>query len=560
MKSSQNWRFKAQFEDFLASQSIQRPKAMKPLKGHIIAFLVTVIVFAVSFYVLMPAINIRTSDSAFYLVTMLGIFTVLDIIFTLKFSLLAKLTGLSAILIAVFVVVMSFFSAPFFRASAYRDQLHISEVSDFNEGFEAISQDQIPVIDLAAARQLGNKKMGTISALGSQFSVSDEYTLISVKDQLYRVSPLEYQDMFKWFQNRNDGIPGFIKVNVTDPNDVELVQLEAGMKYSPSAYLNQNLERHVRIHYPFDLLEDYSFELDDDEHPYWVITTYEPEIGFYGGNDANGVIIVDPITGDMEKYGMDDTPEWVDRVQPADIAMNQLNNWGQYVNGFINTMFGQKDMLSLTETFNYVTINGQTHVFTGMTSTGGDHSINGFALINLKTKEAKFFKVNGADEVSAKNSAEGEVQNLGYTATDPIILNIAQKPTYFVSLKDQAGLVKKYGFVSLENYSIVGIGDSVAAAQISYIQKLKDGGVSVDHKEDLKEIKGKITQISSAIVEGSSTYYISVEGSDRLFVVPISLSEELPFSKAGDEVTMTYLEVEGSSIIADSFDNSAYAY
>lgn len=546
-----------QFEDFLSSQTNRRPKAMK---GHFIAFLVTLIVFAVSFYVWMPAINIRTSDSAFYLVLMLAIFTALDIILTLKFTLVSKLTGISAILIAVFVIVMSFFSSPFFRASAYREQLQISEVSDFNEGFEAISQDQIPVIDLAAARQLGNKKMGTISALGSQFSVSDEYTLISVKEQLYRVSPLEYQDMFKWFQNRNDGIPGFIKVNVTDPNDVELVQLEEGMKYSPSAYLNQNLQRHVRIHYPFDLLEDYSFELDDDEKPYWVITTYEPEIGFYGGNDANGVIIVDPITGDIEKYGMNNVPEWVDRVQPADIAMNQLNNWGQYVNGFINTMFGQKDMLSLTETFNYVTIHGQTHVFTGMTSTGGDHSINGFALINLKTKDAKFFKVNGADEVSAKNSAEGEVQNLGYTATDPIILNIAQKPTYFVSLKDQAGLVKKYGFVSLENYSIVGIGDTVAAAQISYIQKLKDGGVSVDNKDDLKEIKGKITQISSAIVEGSSTYYVSVEGSDRLFIVPISLSEELPFSKAGDEVIMTYLEVEGSSIIADSFDNTAYKY
>lgn len=548
------------FEDFLASQHISKTKAMKPVKGHIIAFFITLIVFAVSFYLLMPAINIRTSESAFYLVGILALFTILDVLLTLRFSLLPKITGVAAVLISVFVIVMSFFSAPFFRASDYQEQLHMTEISDFNAEFETVSMDQIPVIDLAAARQLGNKKMGTVSALGSQFDVSDEYTLISVKDQLYRVSPLEYQDVYKWFQNRNDGVPGFIKVNVTDPNDVELVQLEEGMKYSPSAYLNQNLQRHVRLHYPFDLLEDYSFELDDEEHPYWVISTYQPAIGFYGGNDANGVIIVDPISGDMQKYGIDEVPEWVDRVQPAEIAMNQLQNWGHYVNGFFNTLFGQKDMLSLTETFNYVTLNGQTHVFTGMTSTGGDHSINGFALINLKTKDAKFFQVNGADEVSAKQSAEGEVQNLGYIATDPIILNIAQKPTYFVSLKDQAGLVKKYGFVSLENYSIVGIGDSVAQAQTAYIQKLKEGGVSVDNKDDLKEITGKITQLSTAIMDGSSNYYMTVEGSEKLIIVPIALSEELPLTKVGDQVSIKYLDVEGNSMIADSFDNTDMKY
>lgn len=548
------------FDDIFASQHFPKGKAMKPVKGHLIAFFLTLVVFAVSFYVLLPAINVRTSDSAFYLVGILLLFTALDAMFLMRFTWLSKLSGVSAIAIAIFVIVMSFFSAPFFRASAYRDQLNISEINDFNAEFETVSMDQIPVIDLAAARQLGNKKMGTISALGSQFNVSDEYTLISVKDELYRVSPLEYQDLYKWFQNRNSGIPGFIKVNVTDPNDVELVQLSEGMKYSPSAYLNQNLERHVRMHYPFDLMEDYSFELDDEGNPFWVISTYRPAIGFYGGNDANGVIIVDPISGEMQKYGMEEVPGWVDRVQPAEIAMNQLQNWGQYVNGFFNTLFGQKDMLSLTETFNYVTINGQAHVFTGMTSTGGDHSINGFALINLKTKDAKFFKVNGADEVSAKQSAEGEVQNLGYTATDPIILNVAQKPTYFVSLKDQAGLVKKFGFVSLENYSIVGIGDSVAQAQSAYIQKLKEGGVSVDNKEDLQEVKGTITNLSTAIIDGSSSYYMTIEGSEKLFIVPIALSEELPLTKVGDQVTLRYLDVEGNSVIADSFDNNNLNY
>lgn len=544
------------FEDYANHKdTFKKPKAMKPMKGHIIAFLITAIIFAVTFYVSLPAISIRTRDSAFFLVFILLVFTGLDCLFTVKFTKIAKITAGIAVLLAAFVIVMSFFSGPFFRASAYRDQLHMEEVTDFNAEFATVSLDQIPVIDLAAARQLGNKKMGQVSGLGSQFSVSDEYTLISVNGQLYRVSPLEYQDLYKWFQNRNKGIPGFIKVNVTNPNDVELVELEEGMVYSPSAYLNQNLARHVRLHYPMDLLEDFSFELDDDGKPYWVISTYVPAIGLYGGKDANGVIVVDPVSGDMEKYSIDEVPSWVDRVQPADIAMNQLNNWGQYVNGFFNTLFGQKDMLSLTEGFNYVTINGQTHVFTGMTSTGTDHSINGFALINLKTKDAKFFKVNGADETSAKNSAEGEVQNLGYTATDPLILNIAQKPTYFISLKDQAGLVKKFGFVSLENYSIVGIGDTVSEAQSDYIKKLKEGGVAIDNKDDLMQLEGTITNLQTAIVNGNSTYYMNIEGSDKLFILPISISDELPLTKVGDRVQIKYLDLEDAVIVADSYDN-----
>lgn len=551
---------KFDFSSFSDLNGFPKTKAMKPMKGHIIAFLITLVVFAVMFYVTLPALNIRTSDTAFFIVFILLLFTGLDCLFLLKATWVSKLTGSAAGLLALFVIVMSIASAPIFRSESYRNQLQIEDVEDFNSGFETVSLDKIPVIDLAAAKQLGDKKMGQVSGLGSQFDVSDEYTLISVKDELYRVSPLEYQDLYKWFQNRNEGIPGFIKVNVTDPSDVELVQLDEGMRYAPSAYLNQNLERHIRLSFPFDLMQDYSFELDDDGNPYWVVSTYEPSIGFYGGNDANGVIIVDPISGDMNKYGMDEVPAWVDRVQPVDIALNQLNNWGLYVNGFFNTLFGQKEMLSLTETFNYVTINGQTHVFTGMTSTGADHSINGFALINLKTKQAKFFTVNGADEVSGKQSAEGEVQNLGYKATDPLILNIGGKPTYFVSLKDQAGLVKKFGFVSLENYSIVGIGDSVKDAQKNYLEKLKAGGANVDNSDSLKTVQGKITSINTAIKEGNSNYYITIEGSEKLFVAPISISNELPISKVGDEVSVGYLDMEDATIIIDTFDNVVTAY
>lgn len=550
------------FQQFQKTQGTTSNRTgMKPMKGHMLALFFTILIFAISFYVSLPIINIRTKDSAFYIIFIILVYVGLDYLFTLKYNKFSKLLTAGAVLLGAFVVVMSVFAMPIFRASQYQEQLTITEDTNFTEEYEKISMDQIPVIDLPVAKQLGDKKMGQVTSLGSQYYVSDQYTMISVKDKIYRVSPLEYRDFFKWFQNKDSGIPGYIKVNVNDPSDVELVELEDGMKYAPSAYFQQNLERHVRFAFPFDLTTDYSFELDDEGHPYWVVTTYVPEIGFYGGNDANGVIVVDPITGDMQKYGMDDVPEWVDRVQPSEFAIEQLDNWGLYVHGFVNTLFGQKDMLINTEGYNYLTIDGQTNIFTGITSVGGDRSIVGFALINLKTKDAKFFKVNGADEASAMASAEGEVQNLGYKSTFPIILNVADKPTYFVSLKDQASLVKKYGFVSLENYSVVGVGDTVAEAQTVYLQKLKQAGANISESSGgLKELTGKVTSITSAIVDGNSNYYYTIEGSDQLFISPVAQSSELVMTKTDQNVKVTYLESGSNTIVTDSFDNLDYSY
>lgn len=551
------------FENFshMNTENSFRKKAMKPMKGHLIALLITLIILGFSFYIGLPALNLHMKSSVIYIVFHIAVFCGIDFLLTMKFTLLTKVMSGIAGALVVFMVVMTIAASPLFQADAYREQLTINEDANFIEDYETISLNQIPIIDYDAARQLGDKKMGQVSALGSQYVVSNQYTLISSADGLYRVSPLEYRDFIKWFQNRNTGVPGFIKVNVNDPSDVQLVELEEGMKYAPSAYFQQNLERHIRLSYPFDLLTDYSFEIDDENHPYWVVSTYVPEIGFFEGNSANGVIVVDPITGDMQKYGLDDVPSWVDRVQPSEFALSQLNNWGTYVNGFFNTVFGQKEMLQNTSGHNYLTINGETLVFTGMTSVGSDRSIVGFGLVNLKTKAAKFFKVNGADEASAMSSAEGEVQNLGYKSTFPIILNISGKPTYFVSLKDQEGLVKKYGFVSLENYSVVGIGGTVAEAQTAYIERLRQSGGSEDIDESsIKETTGTISSIRSAVVEGNTTYYFTLENDSHLYMAPVSVSTELPMSDVGHQIKITFIETGTNTIITNTFDNLTFNY
>lgn len=521
--------------------------------------LVVLLAFVVD-YLTLPAYNLRNSGIYLLFAFYFAVFGILNFLMTQKFSGPSRFSLTLSGLLVAFVVVMSILGSEFINASKYRNQIVISETTDFSSSFDSISLAKIPVVDRDTAMQLGDKQIGKVQGLGSQFNIDPAYTLVSTQDQILRVSPLEYQGLIKWFQNRETGVPNFVRINVNDASDVDLVSLEKGMKYVPSAYFDQDLLRHVRFAYRTEILQDFSFEIDDEGNPYYVISVVEPEIGLFGGLDAVGVIVVDPITGDMQKYSVEDVPDWVDRVQPTALAWYQIDNWGYYVRGFWNTIFGQKDMIQTTEGYNYVSIEGYTYVFSGLTSVGADQSIVGFTLINLHTKEAKFYRIGGADESSAMSSAQGQVQDLGYRATFPVLLNVEGQPTYFISLKDQEGLVKLYSFVAVTDYSLVGVGPTVAAAQIAYIEKLTEKGIIDGGSSQMKVVEAKVVSIDTAIVDGNSNYYLRLEGLDKLFIAPIRIDAELPITAVGDLVRVTYLDNESATLVINAFDNLQYDY
>ena len=95
-------------------------------------------------------------------------------------------------------------------------------------------------------------------------------------------------------------------------------------------------------------------------------------------------------------------------------------------------------------------MDGDVWVYTGVTSVNADESNIGFVLMNLRTGESKYYNIAGAEEYSAMSSAEGQVQNLGYRASFPSLINIKNIPTYIMVLKDNAGLVKMYALVNVE--------------------------------------------------------------------------------------------------------------
>lgn len=506
-------------------------------------------------YVSLPAYNLHDQGFIFLLVMYLGLFAFLYLFQHQRFDGLFKSVVATAVLISLASVALSLLGSEFLNAKAYRDQINIIDVEDFGASFDRIQLEQIPRVDEQTAQLLGDKQMGKIQGLGSQYTINPDYTLISSLDHVYRISPLEHQDFIKWLQNRNVGIPGYIQVNVTDPNDVHLIQLEEGIHYSPSSFFDQDLLRHVRFNYRTDILRDFTFEIDDAGHPYYVISVVTPRIGWFGGLDTEAVIVVDAVTGDLMKYGLDEIPNWVDRVQPTDIAWYQIDNWGYYIHGYWNTLFGQKDMIQTSDGYNFVSIGGQTYIFSGMTSVGSDRSIVGFALINLRTKQANYIKIGGADETSAMSSAQGQVQDLGYASTFPVLLNIQSIPSYFMSLKDDEGLIKMYAMVDVQDYSIVGVGETVEETLAAYTRLLSEKNLIQDPIIETPKRQATIVDIRSVILEGNTVYYLKLDNDTRVYIAPASLSIELAFSSIGDPIEIQEGQAVQQAVMVDSFDN-----
>ncbi len=551
------------FEFLKQFQQFEMPKAKKKRNtgGALVTTLILVAIVAFTIdYVSLPAYNFHDQGFIILVIAYLAMFGFLMAVFTQSFSSFTKIPFTIAGLLFISMIVLNVLGSEPLNATKFRDQIQIVETSNFDDAFDKVQLDQIPLIDWASAQRLGDKKIGNVQGLGSQFNINSDYTLVSSNNQIFRVSPLEYQDFIKWWQNRNEGIPGYIKVNVTDANDVDLVELQEGISYSPSAFFSQDLLRHVRFSYRTEILQDFSFEIDDEGRPFYVISVVEPEIGWFSGFDTVSVIVVDAINGEMEKYMIDEIPSWIDRAQPASIAWAQIDNWGFYVNGFINTMLGQKDMIQTTDGYNYVNIDNQTYMFSGMTSVGSDRSIVGFALINLKTKEASYFKIGGADEVSAMNSAAGQVQDLGYQATFPVLLNIQSVPTYFMSLKDAEGLIKQYAMVNVADYSLVGVGDTISETLKLYTNLLSNKGLVEDIVSDSPWIEASLLDLKVVVENGTSHYFIRFSDDPSIYEVEGSTFIELIFSNVDDLVSYKAGLVEGDTTSLEGFDNLGLDY
>jgi hypothetical protein len=522
-------------------------------KRIIFNIIITLVVAFIYFYIFLPPINIHAMEFWVFIIIIYLLYLTLSLISfvgyaalkgdlkTIKLSKAFKIMfGIVPVLI-IFFVVLNFFLSPLFNAKSYSQRITIIEGKKFEEEVKEVDFNKVPLLDKDSTSKIGDRVMGEMTDLVSQFRVSSLYTQINYNDKIVRVTPLEYDGIIKYFTNRGDGISGYIVVDSVT-GKAELVRLEKGMKYMPSAMFNEKLSRKLRFSYPTEIFGDPNFELDNDGKPFWVVPTLK-----YSGlglkEEVSGVVILDPVTGKSKKYDLEEIPNWVDHVYSAELIMEQVNDWGKYRNGFLNSMFGQKNVVATTEGYNYLIQDDDVYLYTGITSVASDESNLGFILTNMRTKETNYYLIPGAEEFSAMASAEGQVQQMKYTSTFPLLINLKGKATYLVSLKDNAGLVKMYGFVDVQNYQKVVVTDAnegILKARDNYLKNSGVKDIDIYQQETIK-----IRTINSALIDGNTYYFIEATNGNR-YKASIKVDENrLPFLKVGEEIVIYHNNVEG---------------
>ena len=540
----------------------ERKPVGTPLGRTLLNLAVTLVFAAIYYYVVLPPINLKSEEFYIFMLLCCAVYGVCAVLTSGfqgagakgYFDFLKKQCTVPLIVaaaLAATALVGAVLGWQLFRAKDYRDLLTVQD-GDFAAEVEEISYDQIPMLDAESAMKLGNRKLGELADMVSQFEVADDYTQINYQGRPVRVTPLRYGDLIKWLNNRSQGLPAYLIIDMVTQN-VEVVRLDEGIRYTTAEHFGRNLNRHLRLRYPTFMFDDPAFEIDENGDPWWVCPRVSHTIGLFGGRDIIGAVLVNAVTGESAYYETGSVPNWVDHVYTADLIMQQYDYHGAYINGFINSLFGQRDVTVTTEGYNYIAIGDDVYMYTGVTSVVSDESNIGFILSNQRTKETRFYTVAGAEEFSAMDSARGQVQQMNYTATFPLLLNIADQPTYFMALKDAAGLVKMYAMVNVSQYQIVATGSDVAECEGNYRQMLARNNL-IDNSDanipaDTQEATGVLTDIRTAVIDGNSRYYLRLQGESVYYVLSAADAPQVVTLNTGDRVTITYRPQEDASIL-----------
>mgnify|MGYP001130571007 FL=1 len=533
------------------------------LKVRIALFVIFAAVIGGFYYAYFPAINIHLE---IFWTTLIVVFLSLAIILGAKssisqmvgrlskkpsikeFSWFAKLCSVLVIVCVGVLIVGSALGATLFRSRAYANLLPVDK-REFTEDIEQSDQvTDIALMDTESARIFGNRKIGS---LVSQYEIEPDYTQISIKGQPMKVSGLKYASFFKWWNNRNSGVPGYVQVNPVN-SEAKYVKLTKPMKYVPSAYFNYNLQRHVQLTYPTKIISGYKFEVDDAGNPYYICPTMTARVGLFGGIDVNGVIICDPIDGECKYYAIGDCPSWVDSVYDGHLLTKKYNWHGMLSGGYINSIIGQKGCKQATDDFGYKIIGDDVWVYTGVTSANGDQSNIGFVMMNQRTSEARYYQVSGAEEHSAMSAAEGEVQEKGYKASFPSLINVSGTPTYIMVLKDAGGLVKLYAMVNVEQYNIVATATSQTKVFEEYKTLLASDGKLETEENDLKEDTITVQSVEYIDSDDGTMVYIK-DTNHQVYKQAFKEDESLIRISAGDVLHVKYQPMDNEIHLLQEF-------
>lgn len=553
-----------------------------------INIIITLIAGGIAYYFMLPPMNFSSYDFYIFWAIVLAVYVASAFLTSGAFvkpeyipyvKRQARVPVILAVVLGLVVGVGFLVSSPFFRAKSYSRILSLDS-AEFDNTISVINSlsdfEKVPLIDKDAAETLADKTLGDFAKLGleSQFELlNDDSTQINYHGTPYRVYPLKYGDIFKWFTNSvagdtYKGIPGYVRVNL-NTQDADLVT-DFDIRYSTAEHFGEYLERVLRFRYPTYIFGEISFEIDEDGHPFWVVEHIYKSIGLLGGDEVKGIILVDAQTGESEYYDAESLKTeitWIDQAYDADLLVNQYNYFGKYAGGFWNSIIGQSGVKQASKGYSFLAVEDDVYLYTGVTSVSSDDSILGFFFINQRTKQAFFYNTTGATEEAAQRSAQGKVSDKGWNAAFPILLNIDGQATYFMALKDSSDIVKSYAMVNVNQYNVVAIpeeeNDDLASCVEEYIKGLSalSPAVIVDFNFDAadigpdnsdsekKTVSGTVTDIRSAVITGNTYYYIELDNSGVYYYIAATLSDKAVLINEGDRITVTLSGDSGTDIV-----------
>ena len=530
---------------------------------RIIISTVLTIIFAIGvFYVKLPALNWQSEGFWTYLFAC-AIFFIASYLFFKFIPMMNSKNGVkngfssinkgTIVLVAVLVltpmivlIVGTLFSSTLFNAKAYSELIEVPK-SDFAEDMpESDVVKNIALMDTATAIKMGDRTLGALSDVVSQYEISENYKQINYQKAPQKVSTLEYADFFKWFANKENGIPGYVMVDPVNVTEAKYIKLSKPIKYTESGYFGDDLMRKLRFSYPTKIFGNCSFEIDEEGNPFYIVSCMKPRVGMFGAYDVNEVIIFNPIDGSSEICDLDKVPTWVDNVFTGVQASQKYDWYGTLKNGYWNSVVGNKDCTVTTDDYGYIVIEDDVWFFTGVTSVTSDESNIGFIISNARTGEYKFYPVIGAEEYSAMDSAQGQVQEKGYIASFPSLINVSGEATYIMVLKDNSGLVKLYALVNVKNYAIVATGATQTEAKEEYIKLLKQNNIidktpesENETDENTKEVDIEVSKIQVFTVNGESVFYFTA-ADGQIYKQSIANDERVIIVKEGDKLKLKY--------------------
>lgn len=457
---------------------------------------------------------------------------------------------IAAVLPLLVLFVGGLISSEIFNAKAYASVITVEEAVFAEDMPEVDTVTNISLMDTDSAILLGNRELGALSDVVSQYELSNDYNQINYQNTPRKVANLEYADFFKWIGNASRGVPGYVMVDPVN-SEADYIELNKPLKYVDSAYFGDDLMRKLRFSYPTKIFGSVNFEIDEEGNPWFIVSCLKPRVGMFGVPDVNEVIIFNPCDGTSTIHGVADTPApWIDNVYDGYLACDKYDWYGTLSGGWINSVVGQKDCKQTTDDFGYIVRGDDVWYFTGVTSLTADESNIGFMMSNARTGEYKYYPVVGAEEYSAMNAAEGEVQEKGYTASFPSLINIKGEATYIMVLKDKKGLVKLHALVNVKNFSIVATGDTQEDAKKAYVTLLERNDLIDEEEppvEDTLSTTITVEDVRLATVGGETVVYLTAQDG-VVYKGRLTDDETLILIQKGQVLEITYVSTDHASI------------